>query len=151
MPETVSPSLGYKDEFHLFNGTALYKLRGVKEFDVPNGGTREQVEVTDLDAPNWRRQYINGFYEDSDFEVLLNYRPLSDTDVLLVDARETGDTREFKAVLAEDGVLVAQITGTARCTGYAPGRVAVGDVKEATATFRVVTVDDVEEYDGAGA
>lgn len=147
MPELVSPSLGYKDEFHLYNGTLLYKLRGVKEFDVPTGGSREQVEVTDLDAPDWRRQYINGFYEDSDFEVALNYRPLSDTDTLLATARDEGDARAFKVVLAEDGVPVAQITGTARCTGYAPGRVAVGDVKEATATFRVVSIDDVEEYD----
>jgi len=147
MPETASPSLGYKDEFHLYNGTILYKLRGVKEFDVPNGGSREQVEVTDLDAADWRRQYVNGFYEDSDFEVVLNARPLSDTDVLLASARDVGDTRAFMAVLAADGVLVAQVTGTARCTGYTLGRVTVGSVKEATATFRVVTVDDIEAYE----
>lgn len=147
MPETVAPSLGYKDQFHFHNGTALYKLRGVKEFDTPVEGEREQIEVTDLDAEDWRRQYIDGFYEDADFEVLLSARPLSDTDVLLAEARETGDVREFKVVLAVDGVLVAQITGTAKCTGYTYGRVAVGALKEATATFRVATVNTIEAYE----
>lgn len=148
MAEDVSPSIGYKDEFHLYDGAteALYKLRGVLGFDMPVGGSREQIDVTDLDAPDWRRQYISGFYEDSDFEVELNYRPLSDTDVLLTDARDTGDVRAFMAVFAVQGTPTAQVTGTARCTGYAPERVQVGDVKTATATFRVVSVDGIEPY-----
>lgn len=146
MAETQSPSVGYKDEFHLHNGTALYKLRGVKEFDWPEGGVREQEEVTDLDATDWRRQYISTFYEDADFEVLLNYRPLSDTDVLLRDARDDGDTRAFKAVVAIDGTPAAQVEGTCRCLGYTPGRIAVGTVKDATATFRVVSIDAMEAY-----
>jgi len=145
--ETVAESIGYKDEFHLHNGSALYKLRGVKEFDVPFGGTREQIEVTDLDADDYRRKYISGFYEDADFEVALNARLLSTTDVLLTAARDVGDDRAFKAVLAVDGVPIAQVTGTAKCTAYTYGRVAVGAVKEATATFRVVTVDTVEAYE----
>lgn len=146
MAETQSPSVGYKDQFHLWNGTALYKLRGVKEFDFPQGGAREQEEVTDLDAPDWRRQFVSTFYEDADFEVLLNARPLSDTDVLLADARDDGDVRAFKAVLAENGVLVAQVTGTCRCIGYNFDRVVVGAVKEATATFRVVSVTALAAY-----
>lgn len=146
MAEDVSPSIGYKDEFWLHNGTALYKLRGVKEFDMPVGGSREQIDVTDLDADDWRRQYISGFYEDVDFEVVLNARPLSTTDVLLTDARDDGDTRAFKAVIAVDGDPVAQVNGTAKCTGYTYGRITVGDVKEATATLRIVSVDSIEAY-----
>jgi hypothetical protein len=145
--ENVTPSIGYKDEFHLHNGTALYKLKGVKEFDMPVGGTREQIEVTDLDADDYRRQYISGFYEDADFEVALNARPLSTTDELLTAARDAGDVREFKAVLAVDGVPVAQITGTAKCNGYTYGRITVGGVKEATATFRVASVGSIAVYD----
>lgn len=140
------PDIGYKDEFWLHNGTALTKLVGVKEFDTPVGGQREQVEVTDLDAPDYRRQYINGFYEDSDFEVLLNAEFLSATDTLLTEARDDGDVRAFKAVFAENGAPTAQVEGTAKCTGYSYGRIAVGDVKEATATFRVVSVDAIEAY-----
>jgi len=145
--EDVSPSVGYKDQFHLHDGTALYKLRGVKEFDMPDGGQREQIEVTDLDADDWRRQYISGFYEDSDFEVLLNARPLSTTDVLLTAARNDGDVRAFKAVITVDAVPVAQVEGSARCTGYTYGRIVVGGLKEATATFRVVSIESVVAYD----
>lgn len=146
MPELQEASLGYMGEFHLHNGTSLYELVEVKEFDVPSGGTREQVETTHLKVAGWRRTYASGFYEDSDFEVLLNFRPLSDTDVLLEAALSAADVRAFKAVLPENGAPVAQIEGTAKCTGYNRGRVTPDGVMEATATFRIVTVDDIEVY-----
>src|SRR3546814_12475974 len=77
MAETAEASLGYFGEFHLSSDATagnLYELVQVKEFDVPTGGTREQVEATHLKSPDWRREYLSSFYEDSDFEVLLNFR-----------------------------------------------------------------------------
>jgi hypothetical protein len=147
MAETQSATLGYMGEMHLHNGTLLYELHEVKEFDVPSGGTRERVEDTHLKTPGWRRSYLTGFYEDTEFEVLLNARLLSDTDVLLEDALADGDVRAFKAVIPENGVPAAQIQGTVKCTGYSRGRVTAGDVLEATATFLIVTVDAVEAYE----
>jgi hypothetical protein len=144
MAETAEATLGYMGEMHLHNGTSLYELVQVKEFDIPGGGTREQIETTHLKSPGWRREYVNGFYEDSEFEVLLNSRILSDTDVLLADALADGDTRAFMVVIPENGVPAAQIEGTAKCIGYNRGRVTAGDVLEATATFRVVTIDAAE-------
>lgn len=146
MSETQEASLGYFGEFWLHDGTALYELVQVKEFDVPSSGTREQVESTHLKSQDWRREYLSGFYEDSDFEVLLNFRPLSTTDTLLEAALKAADVRAFKAVLPENGEPVAQIEGTAKCTGYSRGRVTPDGVMEATATFRIVTVDDIEAY-----
>lgn len=149
MAETNDASLGYMGEMHLSTddqAANLYELVQVKEFDVPTGGTREQVESTHLKSPGWRRSYLSGFYEDSDFEVLLNFRPLSDTDVLLEGALTDGDIRAFKAVLPENGEPVAQIEGTCKCTGYSRGRVTPDGVMEATATFRIVTVDAIEAY-----
>lgn len=146
MAEDVTPSIGYKDEFWLHNGSSLYKLVGVTAFDEPEGGLREEVDVTDLDAEDWRRQYESGFYEDTEFQVILNYRPLSDTDTLLRDARDEGDVRAFKAVIAVQGEPTAQVTGTCKCRGYSGGRVAVGEKKEATATFRVVSVESFAAY-----
>lgn len=150
MAEDVSPSLGHKDEFWLYDSdaSALYKLVGVKEFDIPTGGQREQVETTDLDH-DWRRQYESAFYEDVDFEVLLNARFLSDTDALLTDARDEGDDRAFRAVIAIDGSPAAEVNGTAKCIGYSYSRVTPGGLKEATATFRVVSVDSIEAYAGS--
>lgn len=146
MAETQDATLGYGGEFHLHNGSLLYELVEVKEFDIPSPGAREQVETTHLKSPDWRRTYASSFYEDSDFEVVLNTRILSDTDALLADALGDGDVRAFKAVIPENGDPVAQIEGTARCTGYVRGRVVADGVIEATATFRVVTIDAAEAY-----
>lgn len=146
MAETQKASVGYMGAVSLHNGTALYELREVKGFGIPNQGEREQVETTHLKTPNYRRSYVSTFYEDSDFDVMLNFRALSDTDILLADAHSDGDTRAMKVVLPENGVPVAQIELTARCINYARGEVAPNDVMEATATFRVVTIDAIEAY-----
>lgn len=145
--ETQDASPGYMGEFHLQKANALYELKEVKSFGVPSGGTREQAETTHLKSPGWRRQYVSTFYEDSDFEVVMNSRPLSDTDLLCEDAVKVADVRPFKAVLPENGVPVAQITGTCKCIGYDRGEVSPDGVMESTATFRVVTVDDIAAYD----
>jgi Lambda phage tail tube protein, TTP len=146
MAETQKASVGYMGEVWLHNSTLLYELREVKGFGIPTLGEREQVETTHLKSPEWRRTYTSTFYEDSDFDVMLNFRPLSDTDVLLADALADGDVRAMKVVLPENGVPTAQIELTVRCINYSRGEVAPNDVMEATATFRVVTMDLIEAY-----
>lgn len=146
MAETQAATLGYGGEFHLHDGSVLYELVEVKEFDVPGPAPREQVETTHLKSPDWRREYTSGFYEDQDIEILLNSRPMSDTDVLLEDALDQGDNRTFKAVLAENGSPTAQVEGTCRVIGYNRGRVTPDGVLEATATVRIVTVDAIEAF-----
>jgi len=146
MAETQDPTLGYAGEFHIYDGNVLYELVQVKEFDVPGPAPREQVETTHLKSPNWRREYTSGFYEDQDIEILLNSRPMSDTDVLLEEALVANDVRAFMAVLPENGVAATQVEGTCRVIGYNRGRVTADGVLEATATVRVVTVDAIEAY-----
>lgn len=146
MPETQEATLGYMGEFHLHDGSTLYELQQVKSFDVPSGGTREQIETTHLKSAGWRREYASGFYEDSDFTVTLNTRVLSDTDAVLEEAVGDGDVRTFKVVLPENGEPHAQIEGTCKCIGYSRGTVSPDEVMEATATFRIVTVDAAEAY-----
>ncbi|AMK19332.1 phage tail tube protein [Sphingobium sp. MI1205] len=146
MAETQDASTGYMGEVWLHNGTALYELTQVKNYKIPGGGAREQVEKTHLKSPNWRREYLSTFYEDSDFDVVLNSRPLSTTDTLLEAARVAGDTRAMLVVIPEDGVPVAQISLTAKCINYDRGEVGE-DVIEATATFRVMTIEAIEAYE----
>lgn len=146
MAETQEATLGYMGEFHLSTTSsagALVELVQVKSFGIPGTGAREQVETTHLKSPGWRREYASSFYEDSDFEVMLNSRLLSDTDVLLADALSDGDERAFLTVIPENGVAVAHISGTCKCIAYDRGEVSPGDVIEATATFRVITIDAV--------
>jgi hypothetical protein len=115
-------------------------------FNVPSKGEREQVETTHLKSPDWRRTYKSTFYEDSDFEVMLNFRPRSTTDVLLDDAQTQDDVREMLIVLPEDGAPAHQIALTARCLNYARGDVSGDEVMEATATFRIVTMGAIAAY-----
>lgn len=146
MAETQRASVGYMGSVSLHNGTTLVELKEVKMFDLPNLGEREQVETTHLKTADYRRTYVSTWYEDSDFTVTLNFRALSDTDVLLADALADGDVRAMKCVIPENGVPVAQIELTARCINYTRGEVSPNDVMEATATFRVVTIDPVEAF-----
>ena len=148
MAETQDASLGYGGEFWLHNGTALYQLVQVAEFDVPEGGTREQVDKTHLQSANlsWHREFLSAFYEDSDFEVVLHYRPLSTTDSLVREAIADADVRAFLAVIPEDGVPVAQVEGTAKCMGRSKPRVTPDGLMQTTATFRIVTVDEPVAY-----
>ena len=146
MAETQLATVGYFGEMELHNGTALTDLVQVKSIQIPGAGTREQIETTHLKSAGWTREYVSGFYEDSDFEVTLNTRVLSDTDVLLADALLDADTRAFRVVIPENGAPVAQITGTCKCIGYDRGTMEADSVLEATATFRVVTVAAVAAY-----
>lgn len=146
MPETQLATVGYFGAMRLHNGTALVELQQVKRIQIPGAGARELVETTHLKSAGWRREYVSTFYEDSDFEISLNTRALSDTDVLLADALADADTRAFKIVIPENGVPVAQVEGTAKLIAYNRGELAPDEVIEATATFRVVTVDAVEAY-----
>ena len=84
MAETQEATTGYMGEFWLSTtalAAGLVEMVEVQEFDIPSGGQREQIEKTHLKSPGNRREYLSGFYEDSDFEVVLNSCPLSTTDV----------------------------------------------------------------------
>ena len=118
----------------------------VKEFDIAGGGQRQQVQTTHLKSPGYRHEYVEGFYDDTDFTITLNSRPLSTTDVNIEAARADGEIRAFKQVIPQDGVKTSQVEGTCRCIAYSRGRVTAEGVIEATATFRVVTVDAIEVY-----
>ena len=149
MAETQKATIGYNGEFWLSTtalSAGLVEMVEVQEFDIPSGGSREQVEKTHLKSPGYRREYLSSFFEDVDFEVVLNSRPLSTTDATIEAARVADTIRAFKVVIPEDGVKTTQVTGTCRCTGYNRGRVTKDGVLTATATFRVVTVDALAAY-----
>lgn len=146
MADIQDPTVGYKGEFHLHNGTALYKLVGVTRIQIPRRGNREEVEVTDLESVDWRREYLSTFYEDSEFEVGVRTRAMTDTDVLLDDAHSDSDVRAFKVVIPQNGTPFAQITGTCKCRDYDRGEITPADPIDGTATFRIVTIDAIAAY-----
>ena len=149
MAETQKATIGYNGEFWLSTtalAAGLVEMVEVQEFEIAGDGNREQVEKTHLKSPNYRREFISSFFEDVDFEVVLNSRPLSTTDVTIEAARVADTIRAFKFVIPEDGVKTSQRTGTCRCIGYNRGRVVKDQVLTATATFRIVTADALAAY-----
>lgn len=127
---------GYGGEFHLANSSdVLTELVEVVSFTLPNGET-ETVEATHLKSPNRRREYIAGMIDDGEIEVVLNYVPGSATDVLILEAIESGDAREFMAVIPRE-TADWEITGTCVATGYDRGSVEADGKMEATLTIRL--------------
>lgn len=127
---------GYGGEFHLANDTdILTELVEVVSFTLPNGET-ETVEATHLKSPNRRREYIAGMIDDGELEVVLNYVPGSATDVLILDALQSGDSREYMAVIPRE-TSNWEITGTCVVTGYDRGSVEADGKMEATLTIRL--------------
>ncbi|MGX7896893.1 hypothetical protein [Tsuneonella sp. HG222] len=141
MAETQEATVGYMGEFHLHNGTTLYELVEVVQFKIPDPGGREQVDKTHLKSPDWRREHISTFYEDSDFDVVMHTRLLSTTATLLDAAQAADDVRAFMAVIPEDGEPAVDIEGTCRCINVNRGEVVADGVIQTTATFRIVTLD----------
>lgn len=144
--ETQEATDGYNGEVWLHNGTALYELQQVKSFGIPTPGERERAEVTHLKSPGRRREYIETFFADSEFEVTLNTRLLSDTDILLNAAQIEGSARDMLLVFPQNGVPYAQVALTAKCTAYDRGTVENGEPMEATATFMIVTIGSITAY-----
>lgn len=146
MADEQDPTVGYKGEFHLHDGAELYKLKGVTSIQIPGRGAREEVDVTDLDSPDWRREYLDTFYEDTEFQIGVRTRVLTDTDELLDDADAERDERAFKIVIPQNGVPFAQITGTCKSRGYERGTIEAGSPIDGTSTFRIVTIADIAAY-----
>lgn len=143
--ENQEASIGWGGEVHLWNGTALYELHEVTSFTLPPD-TDSEVDATHLKSPGRRRSTIPGLIEDSTFQVVMNYRPNSDTDILIRAARAARDTRPMKLVIPENGLPVAQATLEAKCTGYSRGEISPEGVMQATATFQVKSDEDFSEY-----
>ncbi|QUT07914.1 hypothetical protein KFK14_11295 [Sphingobium phenoxybenzoativorans] len=143
--ENQEASIGWGGEVHLFNGTTLYELHEVVSFTLPPD-TDSEVDATHLKSPGRRRSTVPGLIEDSTFQVVLNYRPLSDTDILIRAARAARDTRAMKLVIPQNGQPFAQVELTAKCTGHSRGEISPEGVMQATVTFQVKSDEDFSEY-----
>lgn len=143
--ETQDASVGYMGEVWLHNGTVLYELVQVKSFSTGTA-ERETVDASHLKTAGWRRDEISTWYGTEQLTVTLNFRALSDTQILLEDALGDGDAREALVVYPENGVPVAQREYTLRLVSIEEPEVAVDTVMEVTATFNVVTKGALVAY-----
>lgn len=127
----------------------LTQLSEVREVGFPQDETDEH-EVTHLQSPGRRKEFIQGLIDGGEFTATLNYVPGGATDVLLTDAKDTGTTRKVRIVIPDDsgtGAADWNFTFSAFVKRYAPENMEPNAPITATATFRVTGA--VEQ--GAGA
>lgn len=128
---------GWGGEFHFTNNSAvLTELVEVVSFTLPNGET-EKIDATHLKSPNRRREFVSGMIDDGELEVVINYVPGSETDLLLAQAHTEGDTRAYQAVIPR-ATTDWLVDGTAFVSGYDRGEIVADGVMRATVTFTLV-------------
>lgn len=136
MAETQEASIGWGGEAWLHNGTALTELVQVTGFTLPNEEV-EQVETTHLKSAGRRKTYTDGLVEGGEVTINLNYRPLSDTDVLIRAAQAARDSREVELHIPEAGTIVAVASFMGTVIGYDRGEVTAGGLMTGSVTIRV--------------
>lgn len=139
MADTQDPSIGWNGEFWLSTDDTNANLDAmvqVVSFGLPQDQT-DRVESTHLKSPNRRREYIAGLVDGGEVQVVLNFRPGSDTDQAIEDAHIAGDERAVRFNVPIAGVLTWSYTSKAIVTGYDRGTVSPGEKMEATVTLAI--------------
>lgn len=138
MAETQEASVGWGGEFHFHDGTALYEARQVVSFTLPNPEF-EETESTHLKSANRYREFIDALVSGGDVQVVVNYRPGSDTDTKLTAWRTSRAIRDIKFGIPETGTLAVEISTTGKCNQIDRGEVAADGKLEATITIRIAS------------
>lgn len=138
MAETQEASVGWGGEFHFNDGTSLYEAVQVVSFTLPNP-EYEEVESTHLKSANRWREFIDSLVTGGDVQVVLNYRPGSDTDTKLRAWLVARAERDIKFVIPESGVAAVDIETTGKLNQLDRGEVAADGKMEVTATIRIVS------------
>lgn len=139
MAETQLPSIGWGGEFWMSTDATeanLEEMVQVVSFGLPNDEV-EEVETTHLKSPNRRREFISGLRDGGEVEVVLNYRPGSDTDAAIRGALAAGDKRYVRFVVPNTGSAAYEIDTTVIVRSYDRGEVTADEKMEATVTLRV--------------
>lgn len=126
--------LGAGSEFWLADDAGnLTELEMVLEVPMPQE-TDDLVEVTHMKSPGKRKEYIGGWSDGSEADVVMNYVPGSKTDKLIREAKASKERRAYRIVLpTSDGTWV--ITGFVLVRGYLPTN-PIGDRRTAAMTVK---------------
>ena len=133
MAETTVKSTGAKSEFWFNDGTSLYRAREVFTIGHP-GFEVEQLESTSLESV--AKEYVPGDTEYQEFDVVIYYRPGSDTDTKLEAWVSAQVERAIKINRAVRGTLTRSYDGNAIAVSYLPDDAARGEVGKATLRVR---------------
>jgi hypothetical protein len=139
MAETQVASSGWGGEVWLSSDSDaanLIELVQVVSYALPSDEA-ETIETTHLKSPGRRREYTQGMIEGGEVEVVLNFRPGSDTDLAIEEALASGDPRAVLFVVPELGIPTWQYSTLAIVSAYDKGDVAADGKLEATMTLKL--------------
>lgn len=139
MAETQVASSGFNGEVWISSDETVANLQELVQvvmFSLP-ADTGERIETTHLKSPGRRRTYVGGMTDPGEIEITLNFRPGSDTDVFLEEARADGDNRYIRLGVPELGVLVWQYDFLGVVLTYDKGTVEADGKMEATVTIAI--------------
>jgi hypothetical protein len=139
MAETQKASTGFNGEVWISTDETsanLTELVQVVSFSLPTD-TGERVETTHLKSAGRRREYTVGMTDPGEIEVVLNFRPGSDTDALIEAARASGEDRYVRLGVPELGTLTYQYDFLASVLTYDKGEVTADGKMEATVTLAI--------------
>ncbi len=139
MAETQEASVGWGGAVFLSTDETvgnLAELVQVVSFGLPQDQT-DRVETTHLKSANRRREYTAGLIDGGEVEVVINFRPGSDTDTRLEAAQAAGTERAARFVVPHLGVAARKYDTIVIVTGYDRGQVVAGDKMEATITLAI--------------
>ncbi len=136
MADNQEASVGWNGE--VWMGTddtvgTLAELVQVVSFGLPVDN-QERVETTHLKSANRRREYTGGLIDGGEVDVVLNFRPGSDTDTKIETAFAAGTERSFRFNVPIAGTLTRSYTCVGIVTGYDRGNIESGSKMEATMT-----------------
>ena len=125
---------GWDTEVRLHNGTALTELEAVFDVGLPED-TVDEVDTTHYKSPGKRREFMAGLIDGGEIQIQMNYRPGSDTDVLLTAAKAARNIRTWDITIP-DGETGWRFAGSAFVKSYTKTNPLDGK-RVATAVLRV--------------
>lgn len=139
--------IGYLSQFWLEDITSspqqspplLVKLSEVKRIQNPLSASFEQAEATHLESPGRRREFVDTFYADTDFEVEMNRVPGSPTEAVILALQGQNGTYAARIVEYDGTTLVATHDFDVRNIRYAPNDLEPDQIKTATMTYKAAS------------
>nr|CAD6417715.1 tail protein [Rhizobium sp. Q54] len=104
---------------------------------TPGEATADRIDATHMQSPNRRREYISGLIDNGEASFEINWVPGSDTDVLIRELFESGETVEHRITFpAAAGDPRPTVTYEASIIGFSKA-IPIDDRMTATITVAV--------------
>lgn len=141
MAETQEASIGWGGEFWLSTDDTvgnLTELVQVVSFNLPEVAV-DQVETTHLKSEDRFKEFEDGLADGGTAEIVLNFRPGSDTDEMLDDWEDARGRRKARFVVPLQGEPVKTYTASVTFAGYNRGTISAGEKMEATLSVKITS------------